>query len=156
MREFLCKKDYYIKDKKFASAGDCVLLLADNRTVVNTTTGQQKVIYMPEILTNKDYFSTTLDTFPSSYPDEEKTNEDRVNNPSHYAWLEEKCGIKVIDVIKNLDFCKGSAVKYLLRAGYKTEEGYTSRQKEIEDLQKAIWYINYEINQLQCYQNENT
>lgn len=76
-----------------------------------------------------------------------KTN-DRVNHPSHYTWLKEKCGIEVIDITRHMDFCSGNAVKYLLRAGYKSEDGYSDKQKEIEDLQKAIWYINDKINQL--------
>lgn len=74
---------------------------------------------------------------------------DKVNHPNHYIWLKEKCGIEVIDIIRHLDFDTGNAVKYLLRAGYKTEEGYSNRQKEIEDLKKAIWYINDKINQLE-------
>lgn len=74
---------------------------------------------------------------------------DRVNHPSHYTWLKDKCGIEVIDITRHLDFCKGNAVKYLLRAGYKSEEGYSSKEKEIEDLKKAAWYINDKIKQLE-------
>ena len=75
--------------------------------------------------------------------------EDKVNHPSHYTWLKEKCGIEVIDITRHMNFCKGNAIKYLLRAGYKSEEGYSNIQKEIEDLRKAIWYINDEIKQLE-------
>lgn len=75
--------------------------------------------------------------------------EDKVNHPSHYTWLKEKCGIEVIDITRHLDFCIGNAVKYLLRAGYKTEEGYSTIQKTVEDLQKAIFYINDKINTIQ-------
>lgn len=74
--------------------------------------------------------------------------EDKVNHPSHYTWLKELCGIEVIDITRHMDFCLGNAVKYLLRAGHKAEEGYSGRQKEIEDLKKAVWYINDKINQL--------
>lgn len=74
--------------------------------------------------------------------------EDKVNHPSHYTWLKEKCGIEVIDITRHMDFCSGNAVKYLLRAGHKSEEGYDDTQKEIEDLKKAIWYINDRIKQL--------
>lgn len=76
-----------------------------------------------------------------------KTN-DRVNHPSHYTWLKEKCGIEVIDITRHMDFCSGNAVKYLLRAGHKSEEGYSDKQKEVEDLEKAIWYIKDRIKQL--------
>lgn len=74
---------------------------------------------------------------------------DKVNHPSHYTWLKEKCNIEVIDITRWLDFDKGNAVKYLLRAGYKSEEGYSDKEKEIEDLKKAIWYINDKIKQLE-------
>ena len=73
---------------------------------------------------------------------------ERVNHPSHYTWLKEKCGIEVIDITRHLDFSTGNAVKYLLRAGHKTEEGYTDRDKEVEDLKKAIFYINDKINHI--------
>lgn len=71
--------------------------------------------------------------------------EERVEHPSHYTWLKERCGIEVIDITRHMDFCLGNAVKYLLRAGRKSEEGYTNNQKEIEDLRKAIYYINDKI-----------
>lgn len=75
-------------------------------------------------------------------------NEDKVNHPSHYTWLKDKCGIEVIDITRHLDFCTGNAVKYLLRAGHKEEGGYSSIDKAIEDLNKAIFYINDKIKQL--------
>lgn len=66
--------------------------------------------------------------------------EDVVNHPSHYT----DGKIEVIEFIedKNLSFHRGNAVKYIRRAGKKDP------QKEIEDLQKAIWYINREIKNL--------
>ena len=57
--------------------------------------------------------------------------------PLHY-----KSGkIEVIDFIddQNLGFCLGNAIKYICRAGKKDPNKY------VEDLQKAIWYINHEI-----------
>lgn len=80
----------------------------------------------------------------------EKNNE-RVQHPSHYTWLRELCGIEVIDITRHMDFDLGNAVKYLLRAGRKSEEGYTEKQKMIEDLEKAIFYIWDEIKLI----NEN-
>lgn len=76
------------------------------------------------------------------------SSNDRVNHPSHYTWLKKLCGIEVIDIIRHLDFNKGSAVKYILRSGYKEEEGYTAIQKEIEDIEKAIWCLKDEVNRL--------
>ena len=74
--------------------------------------------------------------------------EDKVNHPSHYIWLKELCGIEVIDITRHLDFDLGNAVKYILRSGKKTEHGYHDIEKEIEDLQKAIFYINDKIKLL--------
>lgn len=73
---------------------------------------------------------------------------DSVNHPPHYTWLKEKCGVEVIDITRHMDFDLGNAVKYLLRAGHKSEQGYTDREKTIEDLEKAIWYINDKLNTL--------
>lgn len=58
---------------------------------------------------------------------------DPVNHPSHYT-----DGIEVIDYIesKNLPYHLGNAVKYISRAGKKDPD------KEIEDLEKAVWYLN--------------
>lgn len=43
----------------------------------------------------------------------------------------------------------GNAIKYLWRAGLKTEEGKTGAEKAIEDLRKAAWYVNQEIKRLE-------
>lgn len=74
--------------------------------------------------------------------------EERINHPSHYTWLKEKCGVEVIDIVRHLDFNRGNAVKYILRSGHKSEEGYTDVEKEIEDLEKAVFYLNDTINAL--------
>lgn len=72
--------------------------------------------------------------------------EDKVNNPTHYT--SHPSGIECIEITRHYDFCIGNAIKYLWRSGLKGEEGYSDKQKEIEDLNKAIWYINDKINTL--------
>ena len=79
--------------------------------------------------------------------------EDRVNHPSHYTWLKEYCGIEVIDITRHMNFDLGNAIKYILRSGHKKEVDMTDRQKEIEDLRKAIWYINDYIMTLEGFAN---
>ena len=71
---------------------------------------------------------------------ETKPEQSSVNHPSHYNMGK----YEVIDVINdwNLNFQKGNAVKYIARAGHKDPS------KEIEDLEKALFYINYEVNRL--------
>lgn len=66
---------------------------------------------------------------------------DVVNHPSHYT----DGKIEVIDFIedKGLNFHRGNAVKYIARAGKKDPS------KEIEDLRKAVWYLNREIGRLE-------
>lgn len=76
-------------------------------------------------------------------------NNDRVNHPSHYTWLKEKCGIEVIDITRHMDFDLGNVVKYTLRQGHKSEEGMSDKAKAIEDLKKARWYLDDKINMLE-------
>ena len=77
------------------------------------------------------------------------TKEDMVNHPSHYTWLKDKCGIEVIDITRHMDFDLGNAIKYILRAGHKKDSSLSDNQKEIEDLKKAIFYINDKIKQIE-------
>lgn len=67
-------------------------------------------------------------------------SDDPVNHPSHYN----NGKIEVADFIadQKLNFDRGNAVKYVCRAGSKDPE------KEIQDLEKAVWYINHEIKML--------
>ena len=69
-----------------------------------------------------------------------KTKE-AVNHPSHYN--SDPSGVECIDIVKHRNFCVGNAIKYLWRAGLKSEA------TQIEDLQKAKWYIDCEIKRLQ-------
>lgn len=68
-------------------------------------------------------------------------DKESVDHPDHYL---KSTGHEVIDVIRawKLNFELGNAVKYIARAGRKNPEKY------IEDLKKAIWYINEEIEQI--------
>lgn len=62
---------------------------------------------------------------------------EKINHPNHY----QAENMEAIDVIEayNLNFSLGSALKYILRAGKKPNE------KTSEDLKKAIWYLQREI-----------
>ncbi len=76
-----------------------------------------------------------------------------VKSPEHYAWLHDEIGIEPIDVCELMNFNRGNALKYILRAGRKYEAGMGDRQKEIEDLEKARYYIDREINRLEGERN---
>lgn len=79
--------------------------------------------------------------------DELENISDNVNHPKHYT--SHPSGCECIDITEYYDFCIGNAIKYLWRSGLKQEEGMLPKEKEIEDLQKAIWYINRKIKLLE-------
>lgn len=79
--------------------------------------------------------------------------DENVSHPSHYTWLKDKCGIEVIDITRHLDFDLGNAIKYILRAGRKPiiNENLSDDflRAAIQDLKKALFYINDKINMLE-------
>lgn len=76
---------------------------------------------------------------------------DRVNHPKHY---QHPSGIECITVARHHDFNIGNALKYLWRAGLKQEQGLSPADKQIEDLQKAAFYIQDEIKFLKSKQQQ--
>lgn len=64
-----------------------------------------------------------------------------VDHPPHYNALPAQCEcgkpIECIQVVEVMGFCIGNAVKYLWRAEHKGNA--------LQDLQKALWYINREV-----------
>ena len=70
-------------------------------------------------------------------------DKEMVNHPNHYGGeLNPYEAIKVIDAW-GLDFCLGNTVKYISRAGKKHPD------KELEDLKKALWYLQHKIDTLE-------
>lgn len=69
---------------------------------------------------------------------------DAVNHPDHYN--AHPAGIECIDVVEHLPFNVGNAIKYLWRAGLKGDE--------LEDLRKAAWYVQREIERRERYPEE--
>lgn len=72
--------------------------------------------------------------------------EDNVNHPKHYT--SHPSGIEAIQITEHYDFCIGNAIKYLWRSGLKQEADKPNSEKEVEDLEKAVWYINRKISNL--------
>jgi hypothetical protein len=60
---------------------------------------------------------------------------DPINHPSHY--VSHPSGIECIQITEHMGFNLGNAVKYVWRADLKGNS--------LEDLRKAIWYIDREI-----------
>lgn len=65
---------------------------------------------------------------------------DSVEHPRHYT--AHPSGIECIDVVEHMNFNRGNAIKYIWRAGEKNPA------TEVEDLEKARWYIGREIARL--------
>lgn len=70
-----------------------------------------------------------------------KITVDQVNHPPHYT--QDPSGVEAIQITRHRNFNIGNAFKYLWRAGLKDEA------KTIQDLEKAIFYIQDEIKRLQ-------
>ena len=64
-----------------------------------------------------------------------------IDHPSHYN----DGKIEVIDYIedKDMNFCLGNVIKYISRAGKKDKDA------EIEDIKKALWYLNRHLDRLE-------
>ncbi len=60
---------------------------------------------------------------------------DPVNHPKHYT--KHPSGVECITVTEHFNFCLGNAIKYIWRAGEKGDA--------LEDLRKAKWYLEREI-----------
>ena len=68
----------------------------------------------------------------------ETEEKEMINHPSHYNQ-----GIETIDYIESwgMNFNTGNVIKYVTRAGYKNDQ--------LEDLKKAMWYLDREIQRLE-------
>lgn len=75
-----------------------------------------------------------------------KNKNDQVNHPKHYT--SDPSGIECIDITRHRNFNIGNAIKYLWRAGLKEDKDHKLIDKQIEDLEKAVWYIVDEIHRL--------
>lgn len=64
--------------------------------------------------------------------------DDPVNHPGHYVKVP---GVECIDVSQHFNFCKGNALKYIWRSGLKDDE--------VQDLRKAIFYLEKEIERIE-------
>lgn len=71
---------------------------------------------------------------------------DMVNHPKHYT--SDPSGVEAIEITRHRNFNIGNAIKYLWRAGLKEDPGKDVLEKQVEDLRKAVFYINDEIARL--------
>ena len=99
-----------------------------NDTFTNLERLEELITYWPQVVVNR------------INPPDPVNQPDNVNHPSHYTAYN---GLEIIDLTEQMNFNRGNAVKYIARAGLKG-----AGDKEIEDLEKAAWYINREIQRL--------
>lgn len=135
---YVCKKTYieqgkaiFIKDKMYVGNG-------------NHITGECSVVYMDDTAIKKYFEETKIPKLVES--------KDNVNHPSHYT--KHPSGVECIDITRHYYFSVGNAIKYLWRAGLKEDSSMSNIDKEIEDLKKAVWYINDRIKQLEEIKND--
>ena len=137
-------------DKDTKVIGSATETTINSCNIINNRTGKEipnaMNFYTERI---KDLEPLDVDAGDIDEVEETISAEDKVNHPSHYTWLKQLCGIEVIDITRHMDFDLGNVVKYVLRAGHKSEKGYSDKEKQIEDLKKAQFYINDEIKRLE-------
>lgn len=85
-------------------------------------------------------------TIDEDIPKKEK--KEMVNHPQHYGGGDNP--YEVIKVIEawNLGFCLGNTLKYIARTGKKDDE--------LQELEKALWYLKREIKKVKSYGKESS
>ena len=123
------------------SCSACRPILANhNHAMTGVITPEKHILNQKENVKYKAY----------TIMNEQKT--DNVNHPSHYN--SHPSGIECIEIARHHNFNIGNSIKYLWRAGLKSEEGMEDTDKQIEDLNKAIWYIQDEIKRITEFNNK--
>lgn len=102
-----------------------------------------------------------LELMEATMQEEFEKQHNNVNHPSHYNTDNpiiifrcpeygniHKIPIECIDVIRDMPSWKGNAIKYIWRAGLKKDASLSNIEKEIEDINKSIWYLEDRIKQL--------
>lgn len=95
---------------------------------------------------SNDKISESICLFTTANSDEKET----VDHPSHYGGKDNPYEvIKIIEAL-DLDFNLGNTIKYIVRIGKK------DKTKTLEDLRKALWYLQREISNLDLLEKELT
>lgn len=136
MKQFRCLHDIAL-DGELVFRRNCVYQCDDEEDIIYGKSGKGYCFSTLPIDVSL-YFEEVKD-LPSFIQEQEN---DCIHSPKHYTWLKEKCGIEVLDITRHMDFDLGNAVKYILRAGRKDPKKY------VEDLEKAIFYLQDKIKQL--------
>ena len=104
--------------------------------------------FKPELAACVDIVDLAMYSIFSDFKELPINKTEQVSHPSHYAWLKDLCGVEPLDICRHLDFNTGNAIKYILRKD-KVDDNKTKTEKRIEDLRKAVFYIQDEIKLLE-------
>ena len=100
-------------------------------------------------ITDRDCYNFILTKGKIVWERNKSKDKDRstVNHPKHYT--SDECGVEAIEITSLLPACLSNATKYIWREGKK--------DSSLQELEKALWYINYSIdNQLPSTVNDLT
>lgn len=109
-------------------------VLDDAICFICDTCGQHDVAEFDKLLI--DQLNSKIDKLKKL--NDEKSNDDVINHPDHY--ISHPSGVECLEIVQHMDFCLGNAIKYIWRC---EEKG-----KPIEDLKKAIFYLERKIQLL--------
>ena len=130
--KFINPEAYISRDCRDAGCtGKAFLLDSNTQEKRRMWYGNQRPVNLMETQNISDGFHELIDEL-------DEIDNDPVNHPSHYT--SHPSGIECIDITRHMNFNLGNALKYVWRAGLKDADA------EIQDLEKAIWYIQDEIN----------
>lgn len=140
MYKYNGEEDFYVHNILFAEPGAPISIEGNN--IVNLVTKASLDTTDPSII------SSLLDKLIRTEVNKDSggSTNDNVNHPSHYT--SHPSGVECIEITRHYCFSIGNAIKYLWRAGLKKDASLDDKQKEVEDLNKAIWYIKDRIKQL--------
>lgn len=144
VHRFVIKRDMYRDDRFFVVTHidkDAINFCVDTKDQAFCMRCES----IGSIFCDADYYGYLGEDDPDATQQNNKI--EQVSHPSHYAWLKELCGVEPLDICQHLDFCCGSAIKYILRKG-KEEKNLTEKEQRVQDLEKAKFYIETEIKLL--------
>ena len=96
-------------------------------------------------MSNEKWIDIANEAPPVWHNDIEKTETHDPTNPTHYTSVPREYEHHRVMAIWGMDYHLSAAIKYLARAGKKTSAHLSDKEKEMEDLRKAITYISMRL-----------
>lgn len=96
-------------------------------------------------MSNEKWIDRSAETLPPWFNDVEENTTNDPTNPSHYTSVPREYEHHRVMAVWGMDYHLSAAIKYLARAGKKTSAHLSDKEKEMEDLKKAITYISMRL-----------